>query len=96
MKNKVEISKINIQIGKKEIELSLEEAHELQQILNETFGKEKTVFYPSYPVIVERPVYPRWNYWTVTCGDSANAGTFTLSNNTAGGNYDAPAPMLVS
>ena len=66
--SKVKVSKIKIEIGKKSIELSLEEAHELQEILNSTFGKREVKFIPSYaPIIIERPVYPRpWRCWDVT------------------------------
>lgn len=81
--NKVEISKINIRIGDKEIPLTLEEAQELRQILDETFG-QKTVFYPSTPIYIERP--RPWRYWkptiTTTSGTSSKAATYTL---TAGG-----------
>lgn len=92
-KNKVEISKINIKIGDKSIELSLEEAQELRQILDETFG-QKTVFYPSAPIIIERPYIRPRQWWegptvTWTTGDSAvitlsTAGTSqTLSDSSS-------------
>lgn len=85
-KNKVEISKINIKIGDKEIPLTLEEAQELRQILDDTFG-QKMVVYPSTPIYIERP--RPWRYWeptitwtTTTSGISSKAATYTL---TAGG-----------
>lgn len=64
----VKISKLNVEIGKKEISLTLEEAKELQRILNDTFGEQKTVVIPSSPVIIERiikrPVMRRpWLEW---------------------------------
>lgn len=84
MKNKVEISKINIKIGDKEIPLTLEEAQELRQILDETFG-QKMVVYPSPPIYIERP-YPRpWRYWDTsvtwsnTAGDSSKAAAYILT-----------------
>jgi hypothetical protein len=60
----VKISKLNVEIGKKEISLTLEEAKELQKILNDTFGEQKTVVIPSSPVIIKRPVIRRpWLEW---------------------------------
>ena len=43
MKNKVIISKINIKIGDKEIPLSLDEARELQQVLDEVMVRVSQV-----------------------------------------------------
>lgn len=59
----VEVKKVSIKIGKKEIELSLEEAKELKQVLNDTFGKERVVTVPSSPIIIERPVRRPWPYY---------------------------------
>jgi hypothetical protein len=99
VKNKVKISKINIKIGDKEIPLTLEEAQELRQILDDTFG-QKTVFYPSTPVIIERPYvrpYP-YPYWSIsyenTTGVIGSAATFTLNSDGANsamnkGDFDA-------
>lgn len=90
MKNKVRISKINIKIGDKEISLSLDEAQELRQILDETFGKR--VIYPYQPLIIERPVVRPWQWWespTITCGTSGNVANFTLTS----GNTVSPLPV---
>lgn len=86
-KKKVKISKVEINIGDKTIELSLKEAEELREILNETFGKT-TVINPS-PTIIREPVYaPRYpNYWTVSNISSTTAVSKTsngvLSNSSA-------------
>lgn len=82
----VKISKLNVKIGKKEISLTLEEAKELQKILNETFGEQKTMIIPLSPVIIERirerPViekYP-WRHWDITWtakGENTNYYTLT-------------------
>jgi hypothetical protein len=48
MSEKIEVSKIVVRIGKKEVELSLAEAKELQELLNDTFGKKETAIRP-YP-----------------------------------------------
>jgi hypothetical protein len=39
-------------------ELSIEHAKELYSQLNELFGSK--VVLPSYPVVIEREVWPRW------------------------------------
>lgn len=79
MSEKVEIKKILIKIGKKEIELSLAEAQELKQILDETFGTKVvevhydrwTPIYVSYPQITT----PTWTYWQTT----TSGGTYILN-----------------
>ncbi len=84
----VKISKLNVKIGKrKEISLTLEEAKELQRILNDTFGEQKIVYpviIPPSPVIIERPIRP-WRYWGVTWTvNNKNTGEYIvtcLSNN---------------
>lgn len=78
--SKVSIKNVIVKIGDKEISLSLYEAKELQDILNRTFGTEKTVFVPSAPVIIERPWYPTYPHWYVTCNaDSAVVDNYTLT-----------------
>ena len=71
--SEISISKIVIKIGKKEIELSPEEAKELQNVLQETLGKNNTVYIPKpYPVYPNPNPYPyHIPYWTVTVGDSS-------------------------
>ena len=69
--SEVVISKINIKIGKKEIELSLDEAKELREILNVTFGEKEMVYVPHpYPV----PAYYPYRYREVIY---SNTGTVT-------------------
>lgn len=95
MTKKVKVSKINIKVNKNtEIELSLEEAKELQKLLNDTFGtSERVITVPSAPAIIPYPVFPRpWRrYWEVTW-DSNGTGasnveigtvTYSLSKSTA-------------
>ena len=61
--SKVKVSKVKIEIDKKFIELSLDEAYKLQKILNDTFGRREIQIASSAPIIIERPVYPRpWRY----------------------------------
>jgi hypothetical protein len=40
MENKTEIKKIVLQLGKKEVELTVEECKKLKEVLSEMFGKE--------------------------------------------------------
>jgi hypothetical protein len=56
MENKVEIKTVNIQVGKKELALTVEECKKLKGLLDELFGKEvvKEVIHHNYPY--------RW-YW---------------------------------
>jgi hypothetical protein len=95
--SKVKVSKIKIDLGKDQIiELTMEQARELQEVLNDTLGKRETVIVRSDPVIIDRhPWYPRtWYrdtppYWYVSFGDTAagsattpiTSGTITYSLN---------------
>jgi len=75
----VKISKIELVVNDKKIELTINEAMELKDLLNKTFEKEKVEFVP-YPVYPSYPVYPWWqsppytitcDAWTTTCqGDT--------------------------
>jgi len=78
MSNKVEVKKIVLQIGKKEIPLSLDEAKELKNILADIFEKPDVYIpYPTYPY----PVYPyRYHYWT--CDDTIPT-RYTITCNSA-------------
>lgn len=89
MSEKVEVSKIVVKMGKKEVELSLAEAKELQELLNDTFGKKETVYIPGSPIYIERPYIRPYPYWTVTYGNSSQptsggALTYSLSSSKAG------------
>lgn len=85
--SKVSFKNVIVKIGDKEISLSLDEAKELQDILNRTFGTEKTVFVPSAPVIIERPWYPTYPHWSVTCDSTEYPDTqnYTLTVRNAAG-----------
>jgi hypothetical protein len=68
------ISKIVVKMGKREIDLSVEDAKNLFRLLEEMFGEKiKEVHHDHY--------YPRWlwNYPTYYCGSS---GTLTYDSNT--------------
>jgi hypothetical protein len=81
--SKIEIKKIVITIGDKELHLTPEEAGELKNILNELFGENKTVYTPIFvdryigtyrqPYYLGDPTYT----WNVS---SDNTGTFFCEN----------------
>jgi len=73
----VEISHVNIRIGKKEIALSVEEAKELRDILNDVLGQnERPIYIASpYPVYVEPWPYKWWQ--------TSDTGTITFCNTSA-------------
>lgn len=86
----VRIDKINIKIGEKEIELSLAEARELLDILDETLRPEpKEAPTKIVERIIERPyTYPwpyRTTYWSISNQSVASGATTTMylaANNT--------------
>lgn len=83
--SEVSIKKVVVKIGDKEISLSLDEAKELQDILNRTFGQKETVFVPSAPAIIERPRHPSHPHRTAT-REASSAENYTITaSNTAGG-----------
>ncbi len=83
--NKIEVSKVEIKIGKKIIPLSLEEAKELKDILNETFPDPSPTIINNYPnrwwhePIINYPLAPRWGT-TVTCNaNGENTAKYSLT-----------------
>lgn len=90
--DKISISKVEIDINGKKLELSTDEAKQLKNILVEFFEDDKSdsaPYYIPYPYHVpyEWP-RPTWEYdpWTVryTYGGTADSGN-TLYLNTTGG-----------
>lgn len=68
MTNEVKISKISIEIGKKTIELSIEEAKELKSALDGIFEKaiEVKVVEKIETIPYPYPVYPHYITWCDT------------------------------
>ena len=84
MMEKVTISKIELVVNDKKIELTINEAMELKDLLNKTFEKEKVEFVP-YPVYPSYPVYPWWHdpykiTYTTEWATSCSGDTLTYSN----------------
>lgn len=87
---KVEVSKIALQIGKKKIELSLDEARELQQILADLLGLEierkynRITVIPAPPAIVVPYPVPaplrRYDWWEVKPIWTDTTGTIAVTS----------------
>lgn len=88
----IKIDRVVLKIGNKDVSLSIKEARELKDILNETFKgkndeKEKEYIYiPSLPSYIPYPVptpYTHPPYYTITWQTAiSDNGTLTLSNGT--------------
>ena len=81
MKDKtIKISKVVIDLGDKKIELSLDEAKSLLEILQDTFDAKVVI--GSSPTIIERPYYPypyrTYPWWGVTYTTTTD-GTYTIN-----------------
>ena len=79
-----EIKKIIIRMGKKDVELTLDEAKELKTLLNDTFGRETKVV----ERIIERDTYRHWRpyYWpSITVAPSPETTPWTVTSGTSGG-----------
>jgi hypothetical protein len=68
---KVKVSKLELDIEGKKIELNLRQAKALQKVLNETFGDETIIYRDRYPWYNSPP------YWI--SGNVASTSTDTLS-----------------
>jgi len=58
---KVEITSLKLKLGKTEATLTVDEARKLKKVLEDIFGKETVMVYPSYPIVIERE-RPYWTY----------------------------------
>jgi hypothetical protein len=70
-KEKVEIDRIVIKVGKRELTFSVEEAKNLKELLNDLFGE--TIKYiegpvKTVPIWIERPYYWDHRPWVVGAG----------------------------
>ncbi len=86
--NKISVEKISIKIGRKTLDLTPEEMKELRDILDQTFPKEKTVYLPSQPIIIQRDypwVWKKYDHWCEpkwTMNQKTGGSTLCLSSNT--------------
>ncbi len=70
MQKKPTIKKIVLTIGGKDLELSLDEAKELRDILHDTFPESST----------ERTIIPYWPYWYWWTEKRPNCDTITWTS----------------
>jgi len=83
-----EISKIEIKVAGKVLVLTLEQAKELRDILDEAFPKVTIQTFPVVinsqpvviqpPVVIPQPVYPHWTTTPFWC-EGTTCGTLQLS-----------------
>lgn len=97
---KIAVTKLVLQIGKKEIELSPEEAEKLHAALNELFGKEQapaqqtliikeTQLLPQpYPVPYNPAPIWYWNYpITISCQQTSSGNNWSFNSGTVTGSF---------
>jgi len=94
-KDKVEISKMMITIGGKEIEVTIEEAQQLKDKLNNLFGTTENHYHYTNPIIervIEKERRPYW-YWTVPyCGTTT--AEYPVTSNAIGDSIDLSQPSV--
>lgn len=88
--NKVKINKIEIDLGEKTLELTLEQAKKLKDLLNETFSENKVIKekeYIPYPYPY-RPWYDKDRIWSkdywIHVGDTTDNIKFTNTGQDSG------------
>ena len=60
----IKVDKIRLELGGHTLELSIEQMKELRDLLNETFPNKETVYFPTAPVVIRKPVWPyQFRYW---------------------------------
>jgi hypothetical protein len=60
MSKKVEVARIVIKVGEKELSFTLDEAKEMKEILSKLLGEDKVVYIPSSPIYIEVDRFYRW------------------------------------
>lgn len=83
----VEIKKIVLQLGEKEVELTIEEAKKLKETLNELFGTQivyQDRWYYHYPWQAIPITTTTPNYVLTTAGTNYDPTNYTLSLNPYG------------
>lgn len=79
----IAITSVKIEIAGTTLNLTIEQARQLKDILAQAFPEQKIVYVPTAPVIIERERWPDWNrpFWAteITCGGNTDtAGTLML------------------
>lgn len=82
----VSVSTVRIKIGDTEVDMTLDQARDLNKTLNDLFG-EKPGFVPipqpnpvpQQPIIIDRwPSSPWWSQPVITCGGTEHSQSNTL------------------
>jgi hypothetical protein len=60
MTKKVEVARIVIKVGEKELSFTLDEAKEMKELLSKILGEDKVVYVPSSPIYIEVERPRRW------------------------------------
>lgn len=71
MSENIKISTINIEVGKKKLELSVEEAKQLKSVLEQIFGKSTEVKIVEREIIKDT-LFPRPYIWYSNGGSSTD------------------------
>lgn len=72
------IKKVEIVIGEKRLELSIDELRELKDLLNELFSDNKPVY---VPISVPEPRPLPWKWWEpIWVGTGSSTGTLSIYN----------------
>ena len=82
MSKQVKISKLCLEIGGKKIELTMKQAKELKDVLNDAFGESEVIFRDRWHYPHTYPSYPNTWYATSATGTAnltANANAATTS-----------------
>ncbi len=76
---KIEISKVTLNINGLSLELTLDQARELKEVLGDLFKNESPpLTYPIQPIIIETYPVPRpWEQWQTWC---STQGNYTISH----------------
>ena len=102
-----EIKKIVLEINGKEIELSIDEAKELQEMLGDLFGEQKYINVPQpypvaqpYPVYPTPPIYPQpyytpWRQWQTDYYPNFTSGTTVTFSTTSTSSRDDDFGSLI-
>ena len=88
MSKRVKISKLCIEIDGKKIELTMKQAKELSEVLNDTFGGPEIIFrdrwynpYP-YPYTSSPTITPPYKPIEIWCGTTGAIGAGNISSDT--------------
>lgn len=83
MKRKTLITKVVLDLGSRQIELTMDEARDLFDSLSDVFGPKTTAIPCPYPIYVERPNRWYWQYPSPVWGTATICSTAYPNGSTA-------------